>query len=159
MDCFPKTPYFDIISLMWALYAIIASILWGIDYALTEKALQNIQFSMLLSIELFFGFLTMLGIAIFSGSYKTDLTGLFSSNKTLLLVVVIVVAFNIANMFIVLSIGDKNATLSGLIEISYPLFIALFSWLFFRENNLSFGTILGGTFVLIGVSLIYFFNN
>ena len=64
----------------------------------------------------------------------------------------------VANMFIVLSIGSKNAALSGLIEISYPLFIALFSWLFFRENNLSVGAILGGTFVLIGVSLIYVSN-
>ena len=144
---------------MWALYAIIAAILWGVDYALTEKALQSIRFPMLLSIELFFGFLSMLAIAISSGSYKTDLAGLFSSNKTMTLVVAIVVAFNIANMFIVLSIGDKNATLSGLIEISYPLFIALFSWLFFRENNLNAGAILGGLFVLTGVSLIYFSNN
>lgn len=143
---------------MWALFAIIASILWGVDYALTEKVLLKVRFPMLLSIELFFGFLVMLGIAIFSGSYKVDLANIFSSSKTLVLVVTIIVAFNIANMFIVLAIGDKNATLSGLIEISYPLFIALFSWLFFRENNLSAGAILGGIFVLTGVSLIYFFN-
>lgn len=143
---------------MWALYAIIAAILWGVDYALTERALQSIRFSMLLSIELFFGFLTMLGIAIFSGSYKADLAGLFSSNKTMVLVVAIVIAFNLANTFIVLSIGDKSATLSGLIEISYPLFIALFSWLFFRENSLSIGTVLGGLCVLGGISIIYFFN-
>jgi len=155
---FHKVQKSDMILPMWALYAIIAAILWGVDYALTEKALQSIKFPMLLSIELFFGFLTMLGIAIFTGSYKTDLSGLFSSNKTMLLVVAIVVAFNIANMFIVLSIGDKNATLSGLIEISYPLFIALFSWLFFKENNLSTGAILGGILVLGGVSLIYFSN-
>jgi drug/metabolite transporter (DMT)-like permease len=144
---------------MWALYAIIASILWGVDYALTEKVLQNVRFSTLLSIELFIGFLTMLGIAVFSGSFKADFTELFSSNGTLMLVVAIVVAFNIANMFIVLSIGDKNATLSGLIEISYPLFIALFSWMLFRENNLNAGAIFGGVLVLVGVSLIYLFNN
>ena len=143
---------------MWAFYAVIASILWGIDYALTEKVLQTVRLPVLLCIELFFGFLTMLGIALFSGSSKTDLAGLFASNKTLVLVVVIVVAFNIANMLIVLSIGDKNATLSGLIEISYPLFIVLFSWLFFRESNLSAGVICGGFFILAGVSLIYFSN-
>jgi drug/metabolite transporter (DMT)-like permease len=155
---FPKNQYSDMILAMWALYAIVAAILWGVDYALTEKALQSIRFPVLLCIELFFGFLTMLGIAIFSGSYKTDLTGLLSSTRTMSLVVAIVVAFNIANMFIVLSIGDKNATVSGFIEISYPLFIALFSWLFFRENNLSAGAVLGGIFVLAGVSLIYFSN-
>ena len=146
------------ISSMWALYAIIAAILWGVDYALTEKVLQSVRFPMLLSIELFFGFLTMFAFTIFSGSYKIEWAGLLSSNKTMTLVAAIVLAFNIANMFIVLSIGDKNATLSGLIEISYPLFIALFSWLFFRENNLSAGTVSGGIFILVGVSLIYFSN-
>jgi drug/metabolite transporter (DMT)-like permease len=155
---FPKGQRSDMILAMWVLYAIIAAILWGVDYALTEKALQVVRFPMLLSIELFFGFLTMLGIEIYSGSYKTDWVGLFSSNRTVALVVAIVVAFNIANMFIVLSIGQKNATLSGLIEISYPLFIALFSWLLFRENNLSVKAIVGGIFVLAGVSLIYFSN-
>jgi drug/metabolite transporter (DMT)-like permease len=155
---FRKNQYSGMILPMWALYAIIAAILWGVDYALTEKALQSIRFPMLLSIELFFGFLTMLGIAVFTGSYKADLAGLFSSHRTMAIVVAIVVAFNIANMFIVLSIGEKNATLSGLIEISYPLFVALFSLLFFKENNLSAGAILGGVFVLGGVSLIYFSN-
>ena len=143
---------------MWALYAIIAAILWGVDYALTENVLKSVRLPMLLSIELFFGFLTMLGIALFTGSYKADWAGLFTSNRTIALVVAIVVAFNIANMFIVLSIGEKNATLSGLIEISYPLFIALFSWLFFKENNLSVGAIFGGILVLGGVSLIFFSN-
>ena len=143
---------------MWAIYAIIAAVLWGVDYALTEKVLQSIRFPLLLSIELFFGFLTMLGIAVFSGSYKADLTGLFTSNRTLVLVIAIVVAFNVANMFIVLSIGDKNATLSGLIEISYPLFIAIFSWLLFKENNLNAGAVVGGFLILTGVSLIYYFN-
>jgi drug/metabolite transporter (DMT)-like permease len=146
------------ILVMWTLYAIIAAILWGLDYALTEKVLHSIRFPVLLGIELFFGFLTMVGIAIFTGSYKADWAGVFSSNRTLLFVVAIVVAFNVANTFIVLSIGDKNATLSGLIEISYPLFIALITWLVFKENNLSVGTVVGGLFILTGVSLIYFFN-
>lgn len=143
---------------MWALYAIIAAVLWGVDYALTEKALDKISFPMLLTIELFFGFLTMLGLMLFSGSQKADFQELVVSHETLLLVLAIVVAFNVANALIILSIGDNNATLSGLIEISYPLFIALFSWLFFRENHITAGTAVGGIFVLIGVSMIYFFN-
>jgi len=41
---------------MWAFYAIIAAILWGVDYALTESVLQSIGFPMQLSIELFLVF-------------------------------------------------------------------------------------------------------
>src|ERR1700744_1160936 len=90
---FLKKQYNDTIVAMWALYAIIAALLWGVDYALTEKVLQSVRFPILLSIELFFGFLTMLGVAIFSGSYKSDWTGLFSSNRTILFVIAIVVTF------------------------------------------------------------------
>ena len=157
-DCFLNCVSSDTIHAMWALYAISAAILWGVDYALTEKALQNVPFPVLICIELFFGVLTMLGIIFFTGSYKLDFAAVFSSSKTLLLVIVIIIAFNVANIFIVLSIKENNATVSGLIEISYPFFIALFSWLFFRENNLSVGAISGGIFILAGVSLVYFSN-
>jgi drug/metabolite transporter (DMT)-like permease len=143
---------------MWALFAIMAAILWGIDYALTEKALLHVSFSVLLCIELFIGFLVMLGITFFTGSISQDFAAVFSSNKTSLLVLVIVIAFNLANIFIVLSIKSNNATVSGLIEISYPFFIALFSWLLFRDNNLNAGAISGGIFILAGVSLIYLTN-
>jgi len=143
---------------MWAIYAIFAAIFWGIDYALTEKLLLKIRFPTLLSVELLFGFLVMLCVAIYSGTFKTDMTGLFSSNKALILLIGIIVAFNIANVFIVLSIGHKNATVSGLIEISYPLFIALFSWLFFHESNLGVGSIAGGIFILAGVLMICLYN-
>src|SRR5271163_1756264 len=39
--------HYDMIVTMWALYAIIAAILWGVDYALTEKVLQSVRFPML----------------------------------------------------------------------------------------------------------------
>src|SRR5580698_7557484 len=112
---------------MWLAFALIASILWGLDYTLTEKVLKRISFPTLLSVELLFGFLSMLVTAICLHTYRPDFQTLVSSKRTLLLVVLITMAFAIANTLIVISIGNKNATLSGLIEISYPLFIAFFS--------------------------------
>ena len=135
-----------------------AAILWGIDYTLTEKVLEKISFTTLLSIELFFGSIVMFIFAMLSGSYKMDLSALSSSKQTIAFMALIILVFTVANALIVLSIGVKNATLSGLIEISYPLFIALFSWLFFREGNVNVGTAFGGACILIGISLIYIFN-
>ena len=66
-----KSSHHGKISLMWILYTITASIFWGIDYTLTGEVLKSIRFSTLLSIELFIGFLGMLGITIVSGAYQT----------------------------------------------------------------------------------------
>lgn len=144
---------------MWIIYSIVAAFFWGLDYTLTGKVLEKIQFSTLITIELFFGFLAMLGLMLASGAYAPDVQILlFSSKRTLLYVALIIICFNIANVFIVLSIGKGNATLSGLIEISYPLFIAGFSWLLFREATVNLGTSLGGGLILLGVLTIYLFN-
>ncbi|MGO8699412.1 MAG: EamA family transporter [Limisphaerales bacterium] len=151
-------PVHDIINGMWAFFAIVASILWGVEYSLTERVLSRISVSSLLTVVMFCGFLMMLAISLITGVYKTDLVTLSESKKTLALVLSIVLSFNVANACIVLSIGDRNATISGLIEVSYPLFIALFSWVFFRENNLTPGTVLGGLLVASGVVLIYLLN-
>jgi len=144
---------------MWIIYSLVAAVFWGLDYALTGKVLEKIQFSTLLTIELFFGFLAMLGLVLASGSYTTDVpTLLFSSKRTIAYIVLIIICFNIANVFIVLSIGKGNATLSGLIEISYPLFIALFSWLLFGQVAVNFGTSIGGGLIFLGILTIYLFN-
>jgi drug/metabolite transporter (DMT)-like permease len=144
--------------MMWVIYSILAAIFWGLDYTLTGKVLEKINFSTLLTIELFFGFLVTLGLTLASGSYITDLPSIFSSKQIIAFIAAIIICFNIANVFIVISIGSGNATLSGLIEISYPLFIAGFSWLLFREVTVNLGTSLGGALILLGVLSIYFFN-
>ena len=110
---------------MWVLYAITASIFWGIDYTLT-------------------------------GAYRTDIPELLSSNRLSLLVVFIVIAFTIANTCIVAAIGNKNATLAGLLEISYPFFIVVFSWFFFKNANITIGTAIGGVCIIIGVAIILY---
>ena len=48
----------------------------------------------------------------------------------------------------------KNPTLASLIEISYPIFVVVFAWLFFREMQLNAMTLFGGLLVLAGVSVI-----
>ena len=53
-----------------------------------------------------------------------------------------------------LAVEAKNASLASMIEISYPLFVVLFTWIFFREIQLSGMTFLGGILVIAGVCLI-----
>jgi drug/metabolite transporter (DMT)-like permease len=145
-------------NFMWILYSIVASVLWGLDYALAGKLLEKIGFSTLLGLEFFFGFLAMLGISLTSGAYKADFQTLISSKQTVVWFALMIAVFVIAHTLIVLSIENKSATLASLIEMSYPFFVAGFSWLLFEEGKMNLGTIVGGLLIFGGVSLIYFLN-
>ena len=67
------------------------------------------------------------------------------------------IAVAIGALMTYMAIGEKNATLACLIEISYPFFVAIFSWLFFRDLQLNMMTLLGGILVVSGVGLIVVF--
>jgi drug/metabolite transporter (DMT)-like permease len=60
--------------------------------------------------------------------------------------------------FVYLAIGNKNATLASLIEITYPVFVALFSYLMFRHVQVNASVILGGLMVMAGAGLIIYNN-
>jgi drug/metabolite transporter (DMT)-like permease len=73
----------------------------------------------------------------------------------LLISIVIYIA---ANVLIMASINAKNATMAAMIEITYPLFTALFAWLLFRQVQMSAGTLAGAALILSGVACIYYFG-
>lgn len=52
------------------------------------------------------------------------------------------------------AMSAKNPTLASLIEISYPIFVMIFTWIFFREVEFNLVTLFGGLLVIAGVSVI-----
>lgn len=143
---------------MWILFALCASVLWGLSYILFEQIYKKISVATSLAIVTFVMFFVMLAISYFSGKLKVDLATIASSKKLTWLVAAGTATAIIADVCIAFSIVTKNATLAGLIEISYPLFIALFAYLLFKENQLTLSTILGGLLIFSGIGIIYFFN-
>jgi drug/metabolite transporter (DMT)-like permease len=143
---------------MWIAFSLIASILWGLTYAIDEQVYKTVSIFTALSITSLFAFLATLFAAYLSGRLGPDLWLIGSSKKAFLLVMIGTLAFVAAEFFIGLSISNKNATLAGLIEISYPIFIAVFAELLFKEAVLNAMTILGAILVVIGVLLISIFN-
>jgi len=61
-----------------------------------------------------------------------------------------------AYLFNALAIHQKNATLASLLEISYPLFIILFTALFFRQIHLDGIGLIGAVLILLGCVLVVF---
>lgn len=143
---------------MWLIYAISASIIWGLDYALGEKIFKSkISPVSLLVFQLFFGLILFLIIGA-RAQLKTDLAILTSDFKTLWLVIVALLTFNFGNLLIFLSIQSKNATVAGLIELCYPIFTVFFSWILFRENHLSASVAVGGALIFLGVFIIGYYS-
>jgi drug/metabolite transporter (DMT)-like permease len=88
---------------------------------------------------------------------KPDLITIASSKRVIYYLLAGTAALLIAEIFIGFSIIAKNATIAGLIEISYPIFIALFSYLLFK-NTITISTVIGAAVIFIGIFIVYYFN-
>ncbi len=142
---------------MWIILALGASLFWGLTYVFNQEVYKKISIFSSIALISLVTFVVTFAAAYFSGVIKTDIDAILSSRRLLGYVLASIGAFLIAELLIAYSISAKNATLAGLIEISYPIFIALFSYILFK-NNVSLPTILGGVLIFIGVFVIYYFN-
>ena len=142
---------------MWILFALGASIFWGLSYVFSEQIYEKI--SVLTSLGLTSAIVAVFSLCVsyFSNTLKSDIHTLTSSRTLMFYFAGGAVALIAAEIFIGFSISFKSATLAGLIEISYPIFIALFSYILFK-HQVTLSTIIGGIVVFIGIFIIYFFN-
>lgn len=143
---------------MWIFFALGASVLWGLSYVLFEQIYKKISVATALGLVCLVIFAVMTIWAWLSGNLRPDLTALASSKKLLWLFIGGTITALIADLFIGLSIHGKNATLAGLVEISYPIFIVLFAYLLFKEQQINTAAIIGGLLIFAGVFVVYFFN-
>ncbi|WP_367606978.1 EamA family transporter [Legionella sp. W05-934-2] len=140
---------------MWFAFAIFAAILWGFNYALTEKIVNSISPATLLAMEMLIGSVLFSGISYFT-TMKKDVELLSTNSNLLLLTLAEVVIVLIASYFIVTSITLKNATTAGIVELTYPLFTMVFTWFLFNQVHINLSVIIGGLFILGGVLVISF---
>ena len=133
------------------IYAIGAAITWGLVYAIDQKILYNVAPMTLLFIDSIIAALIMLPFVFFSnGSIKE----VFASRKAnLSLIVISVILATLANFLIFSGIKNLNASTASIIEISYPFFVVLFSYILFRSTpNIYF--FIGGLLVFAGTFII-----
>ena len=144
---------------MWFIYALGAAILWGINYSVSGRVMERglSPFTLFL-LDLVFGLLAIGGFVAISGKGKAVLAEIRSLGPAWQLLVVVMACVTAAGLLSFMAIGAKNATLASLIEISYPFFVAFFAWLFFREVQWNWPTILGGVMILGGVAAVYLAN-
>jgi len=141
-------------SLPWYLAALAAAVVWGLHYPLLDHALKRIS---LVSVLL----LTALPIMFIALVFHRQIAADIAIARALplneqLAIAAIALTSSVASVLLFRSIGAKNATLASLIEVSYPLFVALFAYVLFRENALNPAVVLGAALIFSGVGIIIF---
>jgi uncharacterized membrane protein len=146
----------DLIDRMWMVYALAAAIIWGISYAASgrviERGMTPLVFFFLYT---FFGATAAATALVVTGKAGALGSEFRSLEGDWVWLLVAVISSAAGGLLIYMAIGEKNATLASLIEISYPFFVALFAWLFFRDVQFNWQTLVGGVLILAGVSVVF----
>jgi uncharacterized membrane protein len=144
---------------MWFVYALSAAVIWGISYAASGRAIER-GIPPVLFFTLYAAVATAMGLATLAVTGKLGSLSRIGQaiGDDLIWLVIAAITSGVGALLIYLAIGEKNATLASLIEISYPVFVAFFAWLFFREVQFNALTLVGAVLILGGVTLVYWAN-
>jgi drug/metabolite transporter (DMT)-like permease len=144
--------------MVWFVLALLTAVCWGLGYALTEKILHSgVSTSFLLAGLSIAGVPVFVAMGVMSGTFKTSIDALKEgSNGLSLILVAIIAVFIIGNITIMQAVQLKNATHVNLIEITYPLFTVLFTYLLFKNVHLDMTAALGALLIFAGTELILY---
>ena len=140
----------------WYLTALAAALVWGIHYPLVDFALKRVSiFSVLL--------LSVLPILLLMPVFLRDLARDLDAVRALPgseqgMIAAIGLTSLLGAVLLYLSIAGKNATLASVIEITYPVFVAVFAYVIFRQVHLNASVVIGGLMVMAGAGLIIYHN-
>jgi drug/metabolite transporter (DMT)-like permease len=141
---------------MWIVYALGAAIIWGISYAASGRVIERgVTPLVFFFLYTFFGAAAAAVALATMGKTGTLVSEFRSLGSDWIWLVVAIVSSAAGGLLIYIAIGEKNATLASLIEISYPFFVAVFAWLFFRDMQFTWQTLVGGILILTGVAVVF----
>lgn len=143
-------------SIPWYVAALGAAIVWGMHYPLIDFAMKRLSVYSVLLISVLPVLLLM---PVFLRELGSDLETfkLLPTNEQWM-VAAIGLTSTLGAVLLYLSVNSKNATLASLIEITYPVFVVFFAYLFFRQVHVNTWVILGGLMILVGAGLIIYNN-
>jgi drug/metabolite transporter (DMT)-like permease len=133
--------------------AVAASVLWGLTYCLDERVLEHLSVFKLYFLHCVCGAVVAAVILLARGTPPEALFSIGNSNVSPPLFGLTLATATAAALAILGSIQLLGANTSAVLEISYPLFVALFSVLFFK-GQLQMPVVIGGAFIFIGSAII-----
>jgi drug/metabolite transporter (DMT)-like permease len=132
------------------IYAIGAAVIWGLMYSLHQKVLYSVE-----PMTLLFIYSAMIAVGLLPVLFfKAGLVGKALMNKEVLYIVIFSSCLSIiANFLIFSGIKSSNAAIISMIEIAYPFFVVMFSYIIFKATP-NFYFFLGGALIFVGSIII-----
>ncbi len=137
--------------------AILAAVLWGLTYCLDERMLSSVSVYKLYFLHCLCGAAVSGAVLLLQGHSLRALVTVDSAASSLPLLALTLVTATAAALSILGSIRLLGANTSAVLEISYPLFVAVFSTLLFR-GQLQLPVVVGGAFIFTGAAIIVMFG-
>lgn len=138
---------------MWFWYAIIASILWGVNYVGNQYLLRYLTTFEILFLE---SVILVIVFAIFF-MINGELKSVFFKINNLKLGAVFLLCAAIyvtAVICIFKSITLSNASFAAIIEACYPIFTMIFTYLILGEVQFTITSLVGCGFIIAGLIII-----
>ncbi len=140
---------------LWFFYATAAAALWGLEYVLLGRLFDSrISPIFLLSVQMFTGAVVLGTACIASGTFRAEMDIAMGDRTVLLLIALSAVVFTLGTLLIATSIKEGSPLLAGLVEISYPLFILLFSVLLGWSTPINPRALIGGLLIICGAVIL-----
>jgi drug/metabolite transporter (DMT)-like permease len=133
--------------------AILAAVLWGLTYCLDERVLAGMSVFKLYFLHSLVGAAVAAAVLLVQGQRPAALFRVDASEVGLPLLAVTLATATAAAFAILGSIQLLGAGKSSVLEISYPLFVAIFSTAFFG-GHLQPQVLVGGGFIFAGAAII-----
>ena len=142
----------------WWTYSILASVLWGLHFNLLVKVSQVLPRDIYTPLTLFFITANSIWVLLLFAHKQLfiNILTLWQAGPQirLSLLVLIVTTVCAATLLTIAMQLSNNATLASLLDITYPIFVALVAWLLFREGHFDWTIIVGGVLIFAGSLLI-----
>ena len=137
----------------WWGYALLSAACWGLQYVLLEVLFRKVHFAASFTfLSLANGLLV--AALMFAIHPRQDWSQLWQNWSIVGLMLLYLLAGSGAYVFNAYAIRNKNATLASLLEISYPVFIILFTALLLGKVHLNAKGFAGAALVLAGCALV-----
>lgn len=143
---------------MWFFYAFAAAILWGMSYTIYSVLLKSLPPAGMMTLISVGACAVYVTVALVRGDLATTLNIVQQQPRLLILTAATITCVSSAMFLLFYAMKESNPTVAALVEISYPLFVAFFSWLFLKEGQMNLGTFAGALLILTGISCVFYFN-
>ena len=132
----------------WTHFALAAAACWGVNYSVGERLIRSAGVPALLLANTVGGGTAILCYLAYRGTIGSTVSGLTRYDVAKMLVCAAMSAT--AVICAQTAIDLKNATLAGIIEMTYPLFTGIFAYMLFNDMQLTPKALLGALLVLSG---------